>query len=72
MDNYIMEIQLGGYDGRVIFTRRRSSTLQYRDRSYQPTKSSQLRLEKAIEREINSGRAELGLRLPLVFVAITT
>lgn len=66
-----MGIVLGSCDGNVKFTRRHNSTLSYSSRTYKPTSSSQRRLERTVENEVNSGRAKIGLRLPLIFVEST-
>ena len=63
MHNFIMEIMLGSSDGYVRFRRH-----DWTERFYKPTKSSKKRLEIVLANEINSDRAEISFRLPLIFI----
>lgn len=69
--NFIMEIMLGSFDGSVRFQRRHSRTLDYSERIYKPTAASQKRLGIVLANEINSDRAEISFRLPLIFIEPT-
>ncbi len=72
MNNYIMEIMLGSWDKTVRFTRRHNRTSQYTERFYTPTENSAQRLEIILANEINTGRADINFRFPLIFISPTT